>query len=72
MPVITVIVVDYAWITSNLVITCADEACSLAADFLFMIAYISSMCHGRKSCVSTTTSIDSDSGSSGKLPCEWP
>jgi len=29
-------------------------------------------CHGRKSCVSTPTSIESAAGSSGSRPCEWP
>jgi len=37
MPVIIVTVLDYAWIKSNLVITCADEVYSLAAAFPFMI-----------------------------------
>ena len=72
MPVIIVTVLDYAWIKSNLVITCADEVYSLAAAFPFMIVCTSSKCHGHKSCESTPTSIDSDSGSSGKLPWEWP
>jgi hypothetical protein len=45
---------------------------SLAAAFAFMIACISSKCQGQKSCESTPISIDSDRGSSGKLPWEWP
>ena len=40
--------------------------------FVCVAACISSKCHGLKSCVSTPTSIDSDSGSSGKLPCGCP
>ena len=57
-------------VTAYTEITRVYDDCSLAVAFTFMIACSSSKCQGQKSCESTPTSIDSDSGSSGKLPWE--
>src|SRR5580698_2875440 len=40
--------------------------------FAFIAVLISSKCHGRKLCESTPTSMDSDAGSSARLPWECP
>ena len=45
---------------------------AFAFAFAFMMAFISSKCRELKSWLSTPTSIESESGSSGRLPCEWP